>query len=485
MNSRLCDAALSRLAPSAILPAYDRSATRIGVVHFGPGAFHRAHQAFFIDRMLAHDPGLAICAVSLHNEAVRAALGPQDGLYSLIVREFEPSIRIIGSIKTVLTAPSATEAIFARLADPTVRFVSATVTEKGYCLTPSGDLDLSHPGIGQDLADPDNPQTLIGWLVAGLRRRRAAGGPGLTALSCDNLSGNGARWRGASLQFAEACGDFDLARWIEDRVVFPDGMVDAITPATDEGLRSEAEQRLGLLDAWPIQREGFAQWVIGGDLGGDAATFAQAGVTFTRDIDAFERAKLRLLNGAHSTLAYVGLRLGFATVSQAMADAKLGAFIETLMRRDIAASLRPTTGQDLNSYISEILARLRNPAIVHQLSQIAWDGSQKLPVRLLETITEALEAGRPAARLVTGIAAWRLFIRTRSQSGFTITDPLAERLNEIGRACDGEAIADVDRFLALRAVFPARLVTDAQFRMALATAYGQLAGPDPASAFAL
>ncbi len=435
--------------------------------------------------MLTRDPGLAVCAVSLRSDAVRAALATQDGLYSLTEREAEPKIRIIGSIKEALTAPSAPKAILTRLADPAVRFVSATVTEKGYCLTPAGDLDLTHQEVGEDLADPDQPQTLIGWLVAGLRRRRAAGGPGLVAMSCDNLSGNGARWRRATLQFAEACGESDLARWIEDEVGFPDSMVDSITPATDDALRAEAAQRLGLIDAWPIQRERFAQWVIGADFGRDAATFAEAGVTLTGDVAAFERAKLRLLNGAHSTLAYVGLRLGLATVAQAMANAELAAFIETLMRRDIAASLMPAAGQDLDSYISEILARFRNPAIVHQLSQIAWDGSQKLPFRLLATIAEALAAGRPATRLVIGVAAWILFIRTRSHEGVAITDPLAERLNQIVRSCDGDTAEDVERFLTLSEVFPTALVSDARFRSALANAYDLLASPDPASAFAL
>lgn len=466
-------------------PDYDRAATRIGVVHFGPGAFHRAHQAYYLDRMLARDPGLAISAVSLRSDAVREALAPQDGLYSLTEREAEPSIRVIGAIREVLTAPADPEAVFAHLADPAVRFASATVTEKGYCLTPGGDLDTDHPDIRHDLAQPGAPKSLVGWLVEGLRRRRRAGAGGLVALSCDNLSGNGARFRRAALQFAEARGEAELARWIEGDVAFPDSMVDSITPATDDTLRAEAANRLGLTDAWPIQRERFAQWVVGGGLGADAAVFAGAGVTLTGDVAAFERAKLRLLNGAHSTLAYVGLRLGHATVAQAMADARLAAFIESLMRRDIAACLAPTAGLDLEAYVSEILGRFRNPAIVHQLSQIAWDGSQKLPFRLLATIAEALAAGRPIARLSVGVAAWMLFVRERSQAGEAITDPRAGRLAEIGLACDGDPVRDVDRFLDLRAVFPRTLATAEPFRSALALSYRRLAGPDPVAALAV
>lgn len=481
---RLSMATLPLARPEAVRPAYDRSGSRVGVVHFGPGAFHRAHQAFYFDRMLALDPGLAISAVSLRSDAVRAALSPQDGLYSLTEREAEPAIRVIGSIKEALTAPADPQAVFARLAGPTVRFVTATVTEKGYCLTPAGDLDVSHPEVGHDLADPTRPQTVVGWLVEGLRRRRVEGHGGLAVLSCDNLSGNGARFRRAVLQFALARGEAELARWIEGEVAFPDSMVDSITPATDEALRAEAAARLGLIDAWPIQRERFAQWVVGGGLGADAATFAEAGVTLTGDVAAFERAKLRLLNGAHSTLAYVGLRLGCASVAEAMADARLSAFVEILMRRDIAASLTPTAGLDPSAYVTDILARFRNPAIVHKLSQIAWDGSQKLPFRLLETIAEALAAGRPVDRLVVGVAAWMLFVREQARAGAAITDPLAGRLAEIGRACDGDAAGDVGRFLALDAVFPAGLVEAAAFRSAIELAYRRISGPDPAAALA-
>jgi fructuronate reductase len=485
VSGRLSAATLGGLPPDVARPGYDRTATRIGVVHFGPGAFHRAHQAFYFDRMLAHDPGLAISAVSLRSDAVREALAPQDGLYSLTEREAQPTIRVIGALREVLTAPADPHAVLARLADPAVRFVTATVTEKGYCLTPPGDLDTDHPDIRHDLARGGAaPRSLVGWLVEGLGRRRAAGLPGLTALSCDNLSGNGARWRRAVLQFARARGEAELARWIEGEVGFPDSMVDAITPATDEALRAEAQWRLGLADAWPIQRERFVQWVLGANLGADAESFRAAGVTLSGDVAAFERAKLRLLNGAHSTLAYVGLRLGFSTVSEAMADARLAGFAEALMRRDIAASLEPAAGLDLTGYISEILARFRNPAIVHQLSQIAWDGSQKLPFRLLETVAEALAAGRPADRLAIGAAAWMLFVRTRAREGVALVDPLAEQLAQIGLACEGEPARDVARFLGLANVFPPGLATDVRFREALAGAYAAL-DRDPQAALAV
>ena len=482
---RLNDAALSLARAGVRLPSYDRTEGQIGVVHFGPGAFHRAHQAFYFDRMLERDPTFAISAVSLRSDDVRAALEAQDGLYSLTEREAEPVIRIIGSIREVLTAPRSPDSVLARLADPAVRIVSATVTEKGYCLTPAGDLDLDQPAVRHDLGRTLPPQTLVGWLVEGLRLRRAAGHAPPTVISCDNLSGNGERFRRSALQFADASGQGDLARWIEGEVPFPDTMVDSITPATDDALRAEAADRLGLIDAWPIQRERFVQWVVADALGDDTEAFAAAGVTVASDVAAFERAKLRLLNGAHSTLAYVGLGLGFESVFEAMSDPALSGFVERMVRQDMAATLAPTAGLDPNVYIGQILARFRNPAIVHKLSQIAWDGSQKLPIRLLATIADALAAGRSVDRLVVGVAAWMQFVRRQALVGATIVDPLGAELAELGRRCDGVAAHDVAGFLAIRAVFAPQLAEPPRFRSAVEKAYGLLGREDPRAALSL
>jgi fructuronate reductase len=472
----LSDETLGKLPPDVLRPAYDRTQTRIGVVHFGPGAFHRAHQAFFFDRMLAVDPGLAISAVSLRSDAVRAALQPQDGLYSLIEREAEPSIRVIGAVKEVLTAPRDPQAVLARLADPATRYVTLTVTEKGYCLGPDGALDVDHPDVAHDLARPTVPRTVYGWLAEGLERRHFDDAPTLTVLSCDNLSGNGRRLGDAFLRFAAAAG----IEGAEAR--FPDTMVDSITPAADDPLRAEAARRLGLEDAWPIQRERFCQWVIGEGLpAADRPLFEASGVTLARDVAAFERAKLRLLNGAHSTLAYAGLLLDHATVAEAMDDTELAVFVERMMRREIA----PTLGAldlDVARYITAILARFANPAIEHKLSQIAWDGSQKLPIRLLATIELAVAQGRDIGRLATGVAAWMAFVRRQARAGAEIVDPLAAHLAELGRDATGEPAGDIARFLGLRAVFPAGLAASAPFRAAVEAAYAAFVGDAPRAA---
>ncbi len=457
-------------------PAYDVAAVRIGIVHFGPGAFFRAHQAAYIDRLLALDPRWGICAVALHSAGVRDALAPQDGLYTLAELDAQTRLQVIGAVRELLVAHETPGAVLARLASPDVRMVTLTVTEKGYGLDAAGTLDPQDPAVRHDLEHPDAaPRSLIGWLAAGLKARRAAGAAPFVTLSCDNLSDNGGKLGRAVAAFARAAGDDGLADWIGDQARFPRTMVDSITPATDDALRRRVAKALGLRDAWPIQREAFRQWVIEDALGDDAPDLAAVGATVTSDVTQFERAKLRLLNGAHSTLAYVGLLAGFDSVAQAMAAPKLSAFVARLMRDDIAPTLQAGPALDLNAYSAAVLARFANPALRHELAQIAWDGSKKLPVRLLGTIEDALAAGRSVQRLAVPVAAWMLFVRAQIGAGRALVDPLAALLT----ACVSAAIEeDVGRFLDLREVFPAPLAQSPLFRQAVQAAHAALrAGP--------
>lgn len=464
--TRLSNATLDQLPASVTRPAYDRAGVTPGVVHFGPGAFHRAHQAAAFDTLLASDPRWGLTGISLNSTSVAEALNPQDGLYTLALLEAETEYRVIGSIQRILTGTQRDE-ILAALAAPTTRIASTTVTEKGYCLGADGALDFAHPAIAADLDSPQTPKSVIGWLALGLAQRRRNGLPGITILSCDNLTDNGRKLGAAVRAFAEAT-DPDTAKWIEQEVRFPNAMVDSITPATDDALRARVAAETGLEDAWPIQRERFTQWVIEDDFAGERPELERAGVTFTRDVHGFEAAKLRLLNGPHSTLAYVGLGLGHASVAQAMADPRLASFAERLMREDIAPSLTPPAGLDLDRYIGDILARFANPAIEHKLSQIAWDGSQKLPYRILDTTRDALAAGRPIDRLAVPVAAWLRFIERAATSGSAITDPLADRL--LAKGGDWRAI------LAMREVF-GDLSDDPRFMKAVANAHAALADP--------
>ncbi|HEY1751558.1 MAG TPA: mannitol dehydrogenase family protein [Caulobacteraceae bacterium] len=473
---RLSDRTLAQARNGAWPGAYDRAAVSIGVVHLGPGAFHRAHQAPVFDDLLARDPRWGVCGVSLRSAAVREALAPQDGLYTLVELQADVRVRIIGSVRELLTAHQAPDAVLARLAAAQTRLVTLTVTEKGYCLTPRGDLDLAHPDVAYDLARPAAPRSAVGWLVAALRARRGAGTPPLSVVSCDNLSGNGDKLGRAVAALAAAQGDADLAGWIEGEIRFPSTMVDSITPATDEPLKARVRELVGLDDAWPIQRERFTQWVIEDRLAAGAPDFAAAGVSLVADVKPFEQAKLRLLNGAHSTLAYVGLLAGVSTVAEAMADPALAGFVERLMRADIAPSLAPAAGLDLAVYIGAVLQRFRNPAIRHQLAQIAWDGSQKLPFRLLGTIADALAAGRPIARLAVPVAAWMLFAARRARSVEPLVDPLAAEIAAIAAAPEADQPAG---FLALGSVFPRPLAGDARFAAAIETAHRRLREGEP------
>jgi fructuronate reductase len=465
---------LEQLGAEVQRPAYGRATLRPGVVHFGPGAFHRVHQAWFIDKLLANDDRWSICGVSLRSPDVRDALAPQDGLYTLATLDERVSYQVIGSLREILVAPEDPETVLNRLSAPTTRVVTITVTEKGYCLDGAGSLDTTHTDIQRDLRQPQLPTSLIGYLVEGLRRRRAAGSEPLTIISCDNLTDNGTRLSRAVRQLAELR-DPSLARWIEDHASFPRTMVDSITPATTDALRERVKGVLGMEDRWPVQRESFVQWVLEDRLAGGGPDWASAGVIITNDVAAYEQAKLRLLNGAHSSLAYLGLLAGHETVADAMKDERLCSLVTMMMKEDVRPTLRAPRGLDLSAYIEAILRRFRNPAIRHALAQIAWDGSQKLPFRLLGTISDNLEAGRPIERLCIPVAGWMHFVRRQAARGERVTDPLAERLFEIGGACENRARHDVPTFLGLHSVFPAGLVRVATFTNALAQAYDELA----------
>ena len=470
----LQQADLSALAARGVrIPAYDRDRVTVGAVHFGPGAFHRVHQACYLDDALAQDPRWGIAAVSLHSAGVRDALAPQDGLYTLAVLDELPQTRIIGALKELLVAPESPTAVTERLADRAVMLITATVTEKGYCLGSSGGLDFANAEIAHDLAHPHAPRSLIGHLYSGLARRRALGIAPPNVVSCDNLTDNGPRLRRAVVDFARRQ-ELDVARWIEDEVAFPRTMVDSITPATDQALRDQVAERLGTVDRWPVQREAFTQWVIEDCMRGPQPDWASIGVTITSDVAGFERAKLRLLNGAHSSLAYLGSLAGHETVAQAMRDPQLASFVRTLMTEDIAPSIVAPRGLNVSGYIESVLRRFRNPALRHLLSQIAWDGSQKLPFRIFGTIQDAIAARRPLARLCMPIAAWFHFVRCKAQQRERVTDPLAQQLLEIGATCTGDAAHDVRAFLALDRVFPAALATNAEFVATLTNAYAQL-----------
>ncbi|HEX4739269.1 MAG TPA: mannitol dehydrogenase family protein [Allosphingosinicella sp.] len=441
-----------------------------GIVHFGPSAFHRAHQADYIDRLLERDESWGIAAVSLRSPGTVEALKRQQGRYTLAILDAETSFRTIAAHNRFF-GPGEGDDVRALLRDPGVRIVSSTVTEKGYCLGGDGRLDFGHPDILHDLADPDHPVSIVGWLALGLRDRRDAGLAAFTPLCCDNMVDNGRKLRAAVVAYAERL-DPALAEWIARAAVFPNTMVDSITPATDEALRTLVREK-GFDDKIPVCREAYTAWIVEDVLPPGAPDLASVGVVMAKDVGAWEKAKLRILNGAHSTLAYLGLLIGHETVADAMGDEALAGFVARLIRQDIIPSLEPSP-LDFNAYSRQILERFRNPAIGHKLSQIAWDGSQKLPYRLLDTIAEARAAGRTVERLAVPIAAWMLFVEQRARAGIDIIDPLGAKLAEIGRSGDV-----VRGLLALRQVFPERLAADPAFTQAVSRAAARMRDSGP------
>lgn len=431
---RLSNATLSHLPKEVARPGYDRSQTKIGIVHLGIGAFHRAHQAVYTDSVLATgDNSWGILGVSLRSGDTRDALELQDGLYTVATRSGDgDSFRVIGSIGGLMVAPENPAVVLDAMTSAAVRIISLTVTEKGYCYSPaSATLDEAHPDIVHDLANPSAPKSAIGFIVEAVSRRRANKIEPFTLLSCDNLPANGETLRRVVTRFAELR-DSELASYIRENIAFPSTMVDRIVPATTEADRAMNLDATGLVDAWPIMTEPFTQWVIEDHFPAGRPAWEKFGATFVDDVDAFELMKLRLLNGSHSTLAYLGYLAGHETVSDVMKAPGFSALIKAMMDEEISPALPPLPGFDLGTYKAQLRDRFRNPALRHRTWQIAMDGSQKLPQRLLNTIRKCIEIGLPFDRLALGVAAWMRYVTGMDEKGneIDVRDPLAVELKK-------------------------------------------------------
>jgi fructuronate reductase len=454
---------------------------RIGIVHLGIGNFHRAHEAIYTEEaMLAAGGDWAICGVTLQGDVTkRDALMAQDGLYSVVERGPQGvKVSVIRALREVLALPHDRTRLFDLLADANVRIVSLTVTEKGYCRnTKTGDVDLGHPGIAHDLEHPGKPGTVPGILVAALKTRRNAGIAPFTVLSCDNLSHNGAALRQVVCSHARAL-DEALATWIDREVAFPSTMVDRIVPSTTDADRDAAAVALGLRDEAPVPCEPFRQWVIEDRFPAGRPAWEQAGAQLVDDVMPFELAKLRMLNGTHSTLAYLSMLAGFATIDEAISFAPLRTLIHSMMTHEIAPTLSVPASFDLMAYRDALLERYANPALKHRCAQIAMDGSQKIPPRLLATIATRLERDQPISRLVLGVAAWFVFLRGRADDGttFAVSDPLGSRLTALAANAGDAPESLVDAMLGCRDVFSPELASNIVFRRELIEAVTQLNG---------
>ncbi|MEQ8448719.1 MAG: mannitol dehydrogenase family protein [Nitratireductor sp.] len=470
MSARLTT--LDGLPATVRMPGFERRERGAGIVHLGVGAFHRAHQAVYTDDALARSGGeWMITGVSLRSCDVADSINPQSGLYTVLVRAGEGiSARVVGSIATVLAAPREPAAVIDALAAPSTRIVSLTVTEKGYGFDPaSGGLDRTRPEIIADLATPARPTSVVGYLVAGLVRRRARGAPGLTVLSCDNLPGNGELVRRLVLEFAREL-DRDLADWIAETVRFPSTMVDRITPASSVETLAEAERATGRVDKAAVETEPFSQWVIEDDFAAGRPDWEAGGALFVASVAPYEKMKLRMLNGAHSMIAYAGFLAGHVDVRDAMADGAMRVLVERHLR-DAARTLEPVPGIVLPDYAARLMERFANPAIAHRTEQIAMDGTQKLPQRIFEPALAAYEAGWSLDSYAFATAMWIAFARGRTEDGlaYALRDPRAPALAAATDGKTGDAGALVDAVVGLDGLMPTRLAQARPFRDAVAT----------------
>jgi fructuronate reductase len=434
MTARLSSATLDTLPAQIARPGYDRSAVSTGIVHLGVGAFQRAHQAMYTDAALAAgDKRWGIVGASLRSPTVRDQLRPQDWLYTVALRDASgEALQVIGSIQDVLVAPEDPEALLRALCDPAVKVVTLTVTEKGYCHDPAtAALDETHPDIVHDLANPARPRSAPGFLVEALRRRREAQAHAFTVVSCDNLPHNGRTVGGIVARLA-ALRDPALGHYIRNEVSFPSTMVDRIVPATTDEDRAAIARRLGVNDEAAVVCEPFIQWVIEDRFPQGRPDWAIAGAEFVTDVAPYEHMKLRLLNASHSTLAYLGYLAGYETIADTMRDPNYRRLAEGVMD-DAATTLKMPPGADVASYKYALIVRFANPALRHRTWQIAMDGSQKLPQRLLGSIRDRLAAGAPIDRLVMGVAGWMRYVAGTDEKGqaIDVRDPLAARLRAI------------------------------------------------------
>ena len=452
----LSQANLPALAGQVAVPTYDRGQLRPSIVHLGVGGFHRAHQAMYLDalaeRRITTEWGERGVGLLPGDRRMADALIPQDCLYTLVARSAEGDVaQVIGSLTAYAFAPADPEQVLQMLADPATRIVSLTVTEGGYNVDDkTGVFDAQNPAVRADLENPAAPQTVFGYVCAGLARRRAAGLTPFTVMSCDNLQGNGKIARTAFVSFARLQ-DEALAAWIEANVAFPNGMVDRITPQTTDADRAMVAETFGIADAWPVVCESFKQWVIEDHFTNGRPPLEEVGVQIVPDVHPYETMKLRLLNASHQAMAYLGYLAGYRYADETMADPELRTFIARFMDDEVTPLLPPVPGIDLADYKRTLLERFANPKIKDTLARLATDGSDRMPKFVLPSLSEALAQGRPHRLLTLVVAAFIRYLRGVDERGeeIVLNDNRADELRRLAR----ENPRDPRPVLGVRRVF--------------------------------
>ena len=468
---KLNEANLPRLPVPIARPDYRLAEATSGIAHIGVGGFHRAHQAAYTDALMNTGEGLewGICGIGTRAEerAMRDALAAQDYLYTLVELDDRPDteVRVIGSIRDMLlVGEDGSEAVVARLADPAIRIVSLTITEGGYCLDDStGQFNAQLPQIQHDLQNPRSPISVFGLLCAALAKRRGHGVGPFTVMSCDNLPHNGDVTRRATLAFASLV-DPDLARWIERNVSFPNAMVDRITPMTSTAHRQDLERQHGLDDAWPVVCEPFVQWVLEDRFVAGRPAWEKVGVQFTDDVSPYEEMKIKLLNGSHLALTYLGYLRGYRFVHETMADPLFVEYIRRYMDEDVTPQLAAVPGIDLARYKQTLIERFSNRAIADQLERVCSDGSSKFPKFTVPTINRLIADNTALDRAALVVAAWALYLRGVDENGeqYRIPDPRADFCQSLVAEDDGLA----ERLLGCEEIFGTRISRSLAFREA-------------------
>lgn len=458
---------LNRLAAEVQLPAYSLSDTRQGIAHIGVGGFHRAHQAYYTDALMNTGEALdwAICGVGLRAEDRRARddLKEQDYLFTLfeLGDSDDTEVRVIGAIRDMLLAEDGAQALIDKLADPQIRIVSLTITEGGYCIDDSNGEFMAHlPQIQHDLAHPGAPTTVFGFLCAALEKRRGAGTPAFTIMSCDNLPHNGAVTRKALLAFA-TLRNTGLRDWIEQNVSFPNAMVDRITPMTSTAHRLQLADKHAVDDAWPVVCEPFVQWVLEDKFVNGRPAWEKVGVQFTDDVSPYEEMKIKLLNGSHLALTYLGFLKGYRFVHETMNDPLFVRYMRAYMDLDVTPQLAPVPGINLDDYKDTLVARFSNQAIADQLERVCSDGSSKFPKFTVPTINRLIADGRETRRAALVVAAWALYLKGVDENGdtYSIPDPRAA----FCQALVAEDALMTARLLAVEEIFGTAIPRSAEF----------------------
>ncbi|MBU2664221.1 mannitol dehydrogenase family protein [Actinoplanes bogorensis] len=448
---------LSQLSADLAVPSYDRSALRTGIVHFGVGGFHRAHQAMYLDRLMNEGQALdwAICGVGVMpaDRRMQQVLDAQNGLYTLVVKAPDGTLdaRVIGSIKEYLFAPDDPDAVIEKMASPDIRIVSLTVTEGGYNFhAVTGEFMADNKDVQHDLAEPGRPRTTFGLITAAIERRRERGLPPFTIMSCDNIQGNGDAARKSFVAFA-ALRDPALGAYVEGNVLFPNSMVDRITPVTTDDDRDEVRKHFGVDDGWPVVCEPFTQWALEDSFSAGRPAWEDAGVQVVPDVEPYELMKLRLLNASHQALCYFGYLAGYRLVHDVARDPAFAKFLLTYMEKEAEPTLEPVPGIDLREYQHQLIDRFSNAQVKDTVARLCAESSDRIPKWLLPVIRHNLGSGGDIILSTAVVASWARYDEGVDEQGepIEIVDRLRDKLTAAAQRQRTEPLA----FIQDREVF--------------------------------